>query len=51
MKLLDFEIVLAKLLIGMHNSRSRNTLVSHMSRLEVVSQLVFHYTSQFFKLR
>ena len=36
MKLLDFKIVLAKLLIGMYNSHSRNTPVSHVSRREVL---------------
>ena len=36
MELLDFEIVLAKLLIRTYNSRSRNTPVSHVSRQKVL---------------
>ena len=36
MELLNFTIVLGKLLIGMYNSRSRNALVSHVSHREVV---------------
>ena len=36
MELIDFKIVLAKSLIGMYNSRSRNTPVSHVSRQEVL---------------
>ena len=36
MKLLDFKIVLAKLLLGTCNSRSRNTPVSHVSHREVL---------------
>ena len=36
MELLDFKIVLAKSLIGMYNSCSQNTPVSHMSRQEVL---------------
>ena len=36
MKLLDFKIVLAKLLLGTCNNRSRNTPVSHVSHREVL---------------
>ena len=36
MELLDFKMVLAKLLIGTYNSRSRNTPISHVSRREVL---------------
>ena len=36
MELLDFKIVLAKLLVGTYNSRSRNTPASHVSRQEVL---------------
>ena len=35
MELLDFKVVLVKLLIGMYNSHSRNTSVSHVSLREV----------------
>ena len=35
LELLDFNIILAKSLIGTYNSRSRNTPVSHVSRREV----------------
>ena len=36
MELLDFKIVLAKSLIGIYNSRSRNTPVSHVSYRKVL---------------
>ena len=36
MELLDFKIVLAKLLIGTYKNRSRNTPVSHVSHREVL---------------
>ena len=36
MELLELKLVLAKSLIGLYNSRSRNTLVRHVSRREVL---------------
>ena len=36
MELLDFKIILAKSWIGACNSRSQNTLVSHVSHSEVL---------------
>ena len=36
MELLDFKIVLAKSLIGKYNSRSRNTLFSHVTRRDLL---------------
>ena len=35
-ELVDLKLVLAKSLISTHNSRSRNTLVRHVSRREVL---------------
>ena len=40
MELLDLKLVLAKSLIGTHNSRSRNTLVRHVSHREVLPAIV-----------
>ena len=45
MELLDFKVALVKLLIGMYNSRSRNTSVSHVSLREVpLASIPLHLT-------
>ena len=49
--LVDFKLVLAKSLISTHNSRSRNTLVRHVSRREVLPASVLLHLPVFQKTR
>ena len=50
-ELVDLKLVLAKSLISTHNSRSRNTLVRHVSRREVLPASVLLHLPVFQKTR